>query len=67
MSYWRQTTDAERQGLAVLVVAVKDLEGLDIRADPREIRDRDPMVGEEVSGFLVEEVAGQVGQTCNPQ
>ena len=58
-------TDAEKQGSAVLVVAVKDLEGLDIRADPGETRDRDPMEGEEVSGFLAEEVPGEVGQTGN--
>ncbi len=47
-----EETDAEKQGSAVLVVAVKDLEGLDIRADPREARDRDPTEGEEVSGVL---------------
>jgi len=62
-----EQTDAEKQGSAILVVAVKDLEGLDIRADPRKTRDRDPMEGEEVSGVLVEEVPGQVGQTGHPQ
>jgi len=60
-----EETDAEKQGSAVLVVAVKDLEGLDIRADPGETRDCDPMEGEEVSGVLAEEVPGQVGQTGN--
>ena len=60
-----EETDAEKQGSAVLVVAVKDLEGLDIRADPREARDRDAMEGEEVSGVLAEEFPGQDGQTGN--
>ena len=60
-----EEADAEKQGSAVLVVAVKDLEGLDMRADSRETGDRDPMEGEEVSGFLAEEVPGEVGQTGN--
>ena len=62
-----EETDAKKQISAVLVVAVKDLEGLDIRADPRETGDRDPMEGEEVSEVLAEEVPGEVGQTGNPQ
>ncbi len=62
-----EETDAEKQGSAVLVVAVKDLEGLDIRAHPRETRDRDPMEGEGVSRILAEEIPGEVGQTGNPQ
>ena len=47
-----EETDAEKQRSAVLVVAVKDLEGLDIGADPRETRDGGPMEGKEVSGVL---------------
>ena len=36
-------TDAEKQGSAVLVVAVKDLEGLEIGTDPGEAGDCDSM------------------------
>jgi hypothetical protein len=38
-----EEADAEKRGPAVLVCALKDLEGLGIGVDPRETGDRDPM------------------------
>ena len=58
---------AEKQGPSILVVALKALERLEIGADSRQARDRDPMEGEEVSGVLAEEISGQARQTCNSQ
>ncbi len=53
-----EVASAERPGSAVLVVDVKDLERLDIGADPRETGNRDPMTEEEVPGVLAAEVSG---------
>ena len=58
---------AEKQGPSILVVALKGLERLEIGADFRRTRDRDPMEGEEVSRVLAEEVPGSAGQTYNSQ
>lgn len=46
-----EETHAKKQGSAVLVVGVKNLEGQDIGADPRETTDRDPMEGDESFGI----------------
>ena len=55
----------KKQGSTVLVLAVKDLEGLDIGIDSRETGDCGPMEKEEVAGVLVENLSAQAGRTCN--
>ena len=58
-----EAAETWKQRSAVLVVDLKALERLEIRADSRKTRDRDPMEGEEVSGILAEEISEQVGET----
>ncbi len=60
-----QETASEKQRSVVLVIDVKDLEGLDIGIDSGETGDCDPMEEEEVSRVLVENVSGQDRQTSN--
>jgi hypothetical protein len=60
-----QETVAKKQGSTLLVLAVKDLETLEIGMDSREPGDRGPMEKEEVSRVLVENVSAQAGQTGN--
>ena len=60
-----QETVAKKQGSTLLVLAVKDLETLEIGIDSREPADCGPMEKEEVTGVLVENVSGEDGQTSN--
>lgn len=58
---------AKKPGSAILVVALKGLERLDLRVGPRKTRDCDPMEGEAVSGVLAEEISEPARQTYNSQ
>ena len=55
----------KKPGPAILVVAFKGMERLDLRVGPRKTRDGDPMEEEEVSRVLANNVPGQVGPTTN--
>ena len=60
-----QQTVANKQGSTLLLLAVKDLETLEIGIDSREPVDCAPMEKQEVSRVLVENVSAQDGQTSN--
>jgi len=53
-----QETLPKKQGSTLLVLAVKDLETMEIGIDSREPGDCGPMEKEEVSRVLVENVSG---------
>jgi hypothetical protein len=57
----------KKPGPAILVLAFKGLERLDLRVGPRKTGDCDPMAEEEISRVLADHVPAQVGPTTNFQ